>query len=112
MIPDINELRRITEEANEADITSYMDKARNGIVNGIWQDAKNGLKYHIHVWGIEGKSGYTEGVRGTENFKEAIRRLKKEFEEAGYQFKINMKDRGFSTSVIENVHISWYKLDK
>ena len=59
MIPDINELRRITEEANEADITSYMDKARNGIVNGMWQDAKNGLKYHIHVWGIEGKSGYT-----------------------------------------------------
>ena len=90
------------------------DKGRflDSIVNGIWQDAKNGLKYHIHVWSTAGKCGATEGVRSTENFKEAIKRLKKEFEAAGYQFKINMKDRGFSTSVVENVHISWYKFDK
>lgn len=112
MIPDINEIREVTEKANEADITSYMDKARNNIVNGIWQDAKSGLKDHIHVWSTAGKCGATEGVRSTENFKEAIKRLKKEFEAAGYQFKINMRDIDFSTSVVENVHISWYKIDK
>lgn len=47
-IPNINEIRKITQEHNEQDVLCYMDKIRTAISNGIQQDARNGYYKHLH----------------------------------------------------------------
>ena len=101
-IPNIEEMRTRTQQHNEQDVIDYMDQVRTAISNGLQQDARNGHSRHVHSWTNINKLNST--TRSSKNFREAIMRLKKEFEEAGYIFKVVMD--GFSETVAA-VEIIW-----
>lgn len=101
-IPNIEEIRAITQKHNEQDVIGYMDQIRTAISNGIQQDARNGHNRHMHSWTTINKMNST--TRSSKNFREAIMRLKKEFEEAGYTVKVVMD--GFSETIAA-VEIIW-----
>lgn len=105
MIPNINEIRAITEERNRKDIRDYMNQTRTAIVNGIQQDAHNGYNKHIHSWMDTGKTNLT--TRTSENFHKALEGLQLEFEAAGYQFHISYGGEYEGKKCISHVVITW-----
>lgn len=103
-IPNINEIRKITQEHNEQDVLCYMDKIRTAISNGIQQDARNGYYKHLHSWTDLGKTNLTS--RASDNFKEALIRIQQEFQNAGYGFEI-LYAAHHENDVIDMVEIRW-----
>ena len=103
-IPNINEIRKITQEHNEQDVLCYMDKIRTAISNGIQQDARNGYYKHLHSWTDLGKTNLT--IRTSDNFKEALIRVQQEFQNAGYDFEI-LYVGSHENDVIDMVEVRW-----
>lgn len=103
-IPNINEIRKITQEYNEQDVLCYMDKIRTAISNGIQQDARNGYYKHLHSWTELGKTNLTS--RASDNFKEALIRIQQEFRNAGYGFEILYAGHR-EADIIDMVEIRW-----
>ncbi len=105
IIPNIDEIRAITEERNRKDIKEYMDQTRAAFVNGIQQDAHSGHDRHVHTWMDNGKTNLT--TRTSKNFKRALEQLQLEFEQAGYRFCIAYGGEYEGQKCITHVTIMW-----
>ena len=105
IIPNIEEIRAISEEYNRKEIKNYIDQIRTAIVNGIQQDARNGHDRHIHTWMDTGKTNLT--TRTSKNFHAALEQLQHEFEAEGYSFYIYYGGTYEGQKCISHVVIMW-----
>lgn len=106
IIPNIEEIRAISEERNKKDIKDYMDQIRTAMVNGIQQDARSGHDRHVHTWMDSGKINLT--TRTSKNFQAALEQLQQEFEAEGYKFCISYGGGTYEgQKCISHVVIMW-----
>lgn len=105
IIPNIEEIRAISEERNRQDVKAYMDQIRTAMVNGIQQDARSGHDRHIHTWMDTGKTNLT--TRASKNFHAALQQLQREFEAEGYRFCINYDGTYEGRKCVTHVVILW-----
>lgn len=105
IIPNIEEIRAISEERNKKDIQDYVNQIRTAMVNGIQQDARNGHDRHVHTWMDTGKTNLT--TRASKNFQMALEQLQQEFEAEGYRFCINYGGTYEGQKCISHVVILW-----
>lgn len=98
IIPNIEEIRAISEERNKKDIKDYMDQIRTAMVNGIQQDARDGHDRHVHTWMDTGKTNLT--TRTSKIFKRLWNNFSGNLKQKAINFVLamegHMRDRNVS----------------